>query len=70
MKIDLLILLLILFAGSSLYAQEEQAVYVNRYKAQELEKLGEFLKVAEMYEKSVEAEKGRSEEHTSELQSP
>ena len=56
--VNLLILLLILFAGSYLYAQEEQTVDANRYKAQELEKSGEFLKAAEMYEKSVEAEKG------------
>ena len=56
--IDLLILLLTLFAGSYLYAQEEQTVDANRHKAQELEKLGEYLKAAEMYEQSVQVEKG------------
>ncbi len=58
--IELLILLLILFAGPSLYAQEEQTVKADRDKALELEKFGEYLKAAEMYEKSVQAEKASS----------
>ncbi len=55
--IDLLILLLMLFAGTSLYAQGEEPVDANQHKAQELENFGEYLKAAEMYEKSVQAEK-------------
>ncbi len=55
--IALLSFLLILFAGLPLYAQEGQAVDANRYKAQEFEKLGEYLKAVEMYEKTVQAEK-------------
>jgi len=53
----LLFLLVMLFAGSSLYAQGEQPVDANRHKAHELENLGEYHKAAEMYEKSVQAEK-------------
>ncbi|TWU34741.1 photosystem I assembly protein Ycf3 [Candidatus Brocadiaceae bacterium S225] len=55
--IGLLVLLEMLFAGSSLYAQGEQPVDTNRHKAQELETFGEYLKAAEMYEISVQAEK-------------
>ena len=55
--IGLLILLVMLFTGSSLYAQGEQPVDANRHKAQEFENFGEYLKAAEMYEKSVQAEK-------------
>ncbi len=55
--IGFLILLVTLFAGSSLYAQGEQPVDANRHKVQELESFGEYLKAAEMYEKSVQAEK-------------
>jgi len=55
--IGLLILIVTLFAGSSLCAQGKQPVDANWHKAQELEKLGEFLKAAEIYEKSVQAEK-------------
>ena len=58
MKITgLLILLLVLCAGTYLYAQGEQAVDANRHKAQEFEKLGEYLKAAEMYEESAQVEK-------------
>ena len=55
--IGLLILLVVLFTSSSLYAQGEQPVDANRHKAQEFENFGEYLKAAEMYEKSVQAEK-------------
>ena len=55
--IGLLVLLVMLFAGSSLCAQREQPVDANRHRAQELENFGEYLKAAEMYEKSVQAEK-------------
>ena len=62
MKIrGLFILLLILFACTSLYAQGEQTVDANRYKAQEFEKLGEYLKAVELYEKSVQVEKDSSD---------
>ncbi len=58
MKItNLLILLVMLFASSSLCAQEEQPVDANRHKARELENSGEYFKAAEMYEESVQAEK-------------
>ena len=59
--IGLLFLLVALFAGSSLYAQGEQPVDTNRHKAQELENFAEYLKAAEMYEKSVQAEKDSPE---------
>ena len=55
--IGLLILLVMLFAGSSLCAQGEQPVDANLHRAQELENFGEYLMAAEMYEKSVQAEK-------------
>ena len=55
--VGLLILLVILFAGQSLYAQGEQTFDANRHKARELENSGEYLKAAEMYEKSVQVEK-------------
>ena len=55
--IGFLIMLVTLFAGSSLYAQEEQPVDANRHKAQEFENFGEYLKAVDMYEKSVQAEK-------------
>ncbi|MBC8554755.1 MAG: hypothetical protein H8D23_34520, partial [Candidatus Brocadiales bacterium] len=45
--IGLLILLVMLFTGSSLYAQGEQPVDANRHKAQEFENFGEYLKAAE-----------------------
>ena len=47
---------LILFVCSHLYAQGGQ----TWLKAQELEKLGEYLKASEMYEKFVQEEKGKS----------
>ena len=59
--IGLLFLLVALFAGSSLYAQGEQPVDTNRHKAQELENFAEYLKAAEIYEKSVQAEKDSPE---------
>ena len=59
--IGLLFLLVALFAGSSLYAQEEKPVDTNRHKAQELENVAEYLKAAEMYEKSVQTEKDSPE---------
>ena len=55
--IGLIILLVTSFAGSFIYAQGEQPVDANRHKAQEFENFGEYLKAAEMYEKSVKAEK-------------
>jgi len=55
--IGFLIMLVTLFASSSLYAQEEQPVDANRHKAQEFENFGEYLKAVDMYEKSVQAEK-------------
>ncbi len=59
--IGLLILLVMLFAGSSLCAQVEEPVDANRHKARELENSGEYLEAAEMYEKSVQAEKDSPE---------
>ncbi|GAX61320.1 hypothetical protein SCALIN_C22_0029 [Candidatus Scalindua japonica] len=59
-KIGLFILILILFTGSSLYAQEERTIDTNRYKAQKLENSGEYLMAAEVYEKSVQIEKSSS----------
>jgi len=55
--IGLLILLVMLFAGSSLCAQVEEPVDANRHKARELENSGKYFEAAEMYEKSVQAEK-------------
>jgi tetratricopeptide (TPR) repeat protein len=55
--IGLLILLVMLFAGTSLCVQGDVPVDANRHKAQELESFGEYLKAAEIYEKSVQAEK-------------
>ncbi|MBT6049034.1 MAG: CHAT domain-containing protein [Candidatus Scalindua sp.] len=58
MKItNLLILIVMFFPCPYLYAQGEQAVDANQHKAQEFEKLGEFLKAAEMYEESAQVEK-------------
>ncbi|MDP6923439.1 MAG: CHAT domain-containing tetratricopeptide repeat protein [Candidatus Scalindua sp.] len=57
----LLILLVMFFIGSSLYAQgEQQPVDANRQKAQEFENFGEYLKAAELYEKSALEEKKAS----------
>jgi tetratricopeptide (TPR) repeat protein len=58
MKITgLLIMLVMFFPGSYLYAQGQQTVDTNLHKAQEFENLGEYLRAAEMYEDSAQVEK-------------